>query len=208
MVSVTSRPAAGVDRRAEARERLLAATERLLADGAGFTELAVQRITAEAGVSRSSFYTHFPDKSALLAQLARTVRGHAARLSAAWQADDMSGLDSLVTLYEQVLGLYREHAAVVAAIIEAAAYDPEVRESWNAELDSVAARARDRLLRDQGGGWTTSGVDVDAAATVIVRGGFHAITHHLAVHDADRDPAFAAELARIAWFGAFRRPAD
>lgn len=40
--------------RASVEERILAATERLLAEGTSFTGLGMQRIAAEAGIARST----------------------------------------------------------------------------------------------------------------------------------------------------------
>ena len=53
--------------------RLLDATERLMSEGASFTELSVDRLSTEAGISRASFYIYFEDKAHLLRRLARQV---------------------------------------------------------------------------------------------------------------------------------------
>src|SRR5579862_1906750 len=53
-------------RRDEIRVKLLVAVERLLDEGHGFTELSVERLATEAGVSRSTFYVYFEDKADLL----------------------------------------------------------------------------------------------------------------------------------------------
>jgi AcrR family transcriptional regulator len=62
MPSITRRTRSGAERRAEVESRLLGATVRLLAGGESITELGVQRIAAEAGVARSSFYVHSPTR--------------------------------------------------------------------------------------------------------------------------------------------------
>lgn len=207
MESVTARPATSRDRRSERANRLLDATRRLLDEGACFTELGVGRITAEAGVGRSSFYTHFRDKTDLLVRLAATFHDRSMEIVSSWQADDGMGLDALVVLYERVLALHRDQYAVVSAVAEVAAYDAEVRESWNAQLERLSTGARERLVRDQRAGLAPTGLDPDTAVTVIVWGGSHAIVRHVALHDASRDQVFAQELAHIVWYGAFRRPA-
>src|SRR5258707_4248929 len=69
MPSITRR-SAPASSRASAEERILATTERLLAEGTSFTDLGLQRIAAEAGGARSTLYGHFPDKSHLLTRLA------------------------------------------------------------------------------------------------------------------------------------------
>jgi hypothetical protein len=51
-------------------------------------------------------------------------------------------------------------------------------------------------------------MDADAAITMVVWGGSEAMSRHLDTYDASRDAVFAGELARIVWYGAFRRPAE
>ena len=76
MPSVTRKPQAKRQERREQIERqLLDATERLMRDGASFTELSVDRLSGEAGISRASFYIYFEDKGHLLRCLARQVFG-------------------------------------------------------------------------------------------------------------------------------------
>ena len=67
MPSVTRRRPAGREtRRDDARARLLAVVERLLADGESYTEISIERMVAEAGMARSTFYVYFADKGDLL----------------------------------------------------------------------------------------------------------------------------------------------
>lgn len=80
MSSLTRKPqghrSVGREQRREQMERrLLDATERLMRDGASFTELSVDRLSGEAGISRASFYIYFEDKGHLLRRLAGQVFG-------------------------------------------------------------------------------------------------------------------------------------
>ncbi|HWX98568.1 MAG TPA: TetR/AcrR family transcriptional regulator, partial [Mycobacterium sp.] len=64
MPSVTRKPQAKREqtrqqRREQMERRLLDATERLMRDGASFTELSVDRLSTAAGMSRASFYIYF-----------------------------------------------------------------------------------------------------------------------------------------------------
>ena len=55
MPSVTRKPQAKrQERREQIERRLLDATERLMRDGASFTELSVDRLATEAGMSRAN----------------------------------------------------------------------------------------------------------------------------------------------------------
>ena len=74
MPSVTRKPQAKrQERREEIERQLLDATERLMAAGASFTELSVDRLATEAGISRASFYIYFEDKGHLLRRLTGQV---------------------------------------------------------------------------------------------------------------------------------------
>ena len=74
MPSVTRKPQTKrQERREQIERRLLDATERLMRDGASFTELSVDRLSSEAGMSRASFYIYFEDKGHLLRRLAGQV---------------------------------------------------------------------------------------------------------------------------------------
>ena len=70
MASVTRRSHADrASRQAAMRAKMLAAVETLLEEGETFTELSVERIVAEANISRSTFYVYFEDKGHLLRAL-------------------------------------------------------------------------------------------------------------------------------------------
>src|SRR6266851_2346612 len=69
----------GRRRREASAQDVLAATRRLLARGEPVAHLSVGRILAEAGVARATFYACFPDKHAVIGQLAQE--------SLAWRAE-------------------------------------------------------------------------------------------------------------------------
>jgi AcrR family transcriptional regulator len=60
-------------RRIENRSRLLDAVERLYEDNLHYSEISVERLIREAGITRSTFYAYFDDKDSLLQELAATV---------------------------------------------------------------------------------------------------------------------------------------
>src|ERR1700753_3382120 len=85
MPPVTRKPQVTRQQRREQMERrLLDATERLMSEGASFTELSVDRLGPEAGISRASFYIYFEDKAHLLRRLARQVMGDLAEDGQLW----------------------------------------------------------------------------------------------------------------------------
>jgi AcrR family transcriptional regulator len=205
MPSITRRRTARPGRRAPADAEILAATQRLLADGANFTELGVLHISAAAGVSRSTFYAHFQDKTDLLLRLAAPMVATSFGVASAWEPT--SGVDALAETFLDVVGIYREHGAVLRAITEVAAYDKAVRDFWNQKLVPFTERTIAVLRAEQAAGRTPDGVDLAAASRIIVAGGDRAIFDHIAAADPGADAAFARELALVWWHGVYRRPA-
>src|SRR5436189_5393598 len=85
MASVTRRPHSDrAARRGEIGRRLLVAVETLLADGESFTEVSVERLVAEAQISRSTFYVYFEDKGDLLQALTEDVMTKVIDAARAW----------------------------------------------------------------------------------------------------------------------------
>ncbi|MFI6265587.1 TetR/AcrR family transcriptional regulator [Micromonospora sp. NPDC051006] len=206
MPSITRRRTPSPGRRASAEAEILAATGRLLIDGANFTELGVQQISIEAGVARSTFYSHFRDKTDLLMRLAATVVDASFNIASAWEPSD--GVEGLADAFQQVVGVYREHAAVLRAIAEVATYDASVSRFWSERTIRFRDRTIEILRQEQDAGRSPAGLDLVNASRVIVVGGERAILDHVTVADPSDDAAFARELALIWWYGAYRRQAD
>lgn len=204
MPSITRRRTAKVGRPTSAEADVLDATQRLLAGGANFTELGVQQICTEAGVARSTFYSHFRDKVDLLLRLAGRLMASSFDLTSAWQPS--AGVEGLEEAFLHVIEVYRRHAAVRRALAEVATYDTVVRDYFTAELHQFTDWTI-RILRDeQEAGRTPADLDPVSATRIIVTGGERALTDQVTTGDPAGDPAFARELARTWWHGVYRRP--
>ncbi|GGO04833.1 TetR/AcrR family transcriptional regulator [Micromonospora parathelypteridis] len=209
MPSITRRRPSNPDGRAAVEARVLAATERLLQEGVRFTDLGVQRIAAEAGVARSTFYTHFRDKSELLMRLAGTMRESSFDRTGGWDPGGPGDqLAVLTEVFSDVIRIYRTYAPVLAAISEVAAYDEVVREYWTAGLERFVARTVQVLRVEQQAGRTPTSLDAETASRLIVYGGDRFLADHVSTTSADpeTDAAAARELAATWWYGAYRRP--
>ncbi|MEU7880563.1 TetR/AcrR family transcriptional regulator [Microbispora bryophytorum] len=206
MPSITRRRTANVGRPTSAEAEILAATQRLLINGANFTELGVQQICAEAGVARSTFYSHFRDKVDLLVRLAAAFTASSFDVASAWAPSD--GVERLVDAFLHVVKVYREHAAVRRALAEVATYDATVRDFWSAELDQFTDWTIALLRAEQEAGHAPADLDPVSATRVIVMGGERALVAHVTAEDPGSDAAFARELALTWWYGVYRRPAD
>ena len=137
MPSVTRRATAS-DRRPGAAARLVEATERLLGSGTPYIGLSVEQLCSEAGVARSTFYVHFRDKGELVTRVAERMLVQLAAAAEAWWVPD-AGRGELLAATRRLVGVYSRHHAVLGALAETAAYDPELRAVQEAMVDRHAA---------------------------------------------------------------------
>jgi AcrR family transcriptional regulator len=185
---------------------VLDATQRLLASGASFTELGVQRIADEAGVARSSFYAHFPDKTQLLLTLVRRLSLGAYDAHASWVPEGERALAELSDGFVAVVARYRENARLLTAVLEVAGYDDDVRQLWDEQLATFRGRVRSWLESERDAGRCSDQLDPEIAARVIVDGGMRTIADQVVNGDPVDDERVAREMSMIWWYGTFRRP--
>lgn len=204
MPSITRRRTANVGRPTSAEADILAATQRLLVNGANFTELGVQQISTEAGVARSTFYSHFRDKIDLVMRLAAEFTTSTFDVTSAWNPSD--GLEGLEDTFLRAMEVYRKNAAVRRALSEVAAYDVTVRDFWSAELSHFTDRTIALLRAEQDAGRTPADLDPVSATRLIIIGGERALVDQVTTADPSSDAAFARELAKTWWYGVYRRP--
>jgi AcrR family transcriptional regulator len=176
---------------------VLAAVERLLAAGERFTTLGVQRICDEAGVARSAFYVNFADKSDLLVKLMSTATSDVVLISEEWlAAEPMLGPDALAAAQARVIGVFREHAPLLSAYAEVAAYDEQVAAFWRTRLEAVVALTAARIVAGQKSGEVRAELVPDTCARLIVLGGERLMRDHVAEDDGTGDRQFAFGLSR------------
>jgi TetR/AcrR family transcriptional regulator, ethionamide resistance regulator len=131
-------------KRAQVQAAVLQATEELLAGGASYAELNVERIATAAGISRTAFYFYFRDKRDLLMRLAGDVTELLYAQADIWfsgDGDDPEGeiREALTAIAE----LYREHGVLIRAIVEVSTYEEEIATFWRGLLQRfVDATAR------------------------------------------------------------------
>lgn len=155
MPSVTRRTqSTRAARRDEIRARLLEVVERLLDDGESFTEISVERIVTEAGLSRSTFYVYFEDKGDLLVAWFSGITEELESAAKAWWALGVDATrEDLHAALEGIVKTYRPHTTLMAAVYDAAAYDPSARDLITAMMDWNAAGLRKHIAAGQEAGF-------------------------------------------------------
>lgn len=116
------------------------------------TEVSVNRLCREAGISRNTFYSHWDDKGDLLLELADEIfQTLDERARGFWSAPEKMSLDDMAALAKVVFEQYRAHQPVLLAVADTAVYDPVVRERYTALIDGFASNVREALEKQTGG---------------------------------------------------------
>ena len=155
----TSAPTA---KRAAIEAALLEATETLLAEGASFADLGVERITTQAGITRTAFYFYFADKRELLMALTADVNELLLEQANLWWSGEGEQAARLERALTNVARLFGEHSVLLKALGEAAASDEQVAEHWQRLIGQFVEATEARILEEQASGTATC---INASAT-------------------------------------------
>ncbi|HEY3514682.1 MULTISPECIES: TetR family transcriptional regulator [Kribbella] len=155
---------------AELRDRILAALRELLRERT-FETLSVAEIITAAGVSRASFYFYFAGKQAVLAELVRQAVGAGHQAAQPWVRAQAGPRQTLRAGIEAGADLWLSNAAVLRAIVESWASDPQLRELWLAQMatftEATIARIDADRASDPAVAAKLEGVDVPALAATL-----------------------------------------
>jgi AcrR family transcriptional regulator len=193
---------------AAARDAILAATERLLV-ARRLGELSVGDILAEAGISRTSFYAHFPSKTAVVAEGLRRVTDQVIvavePFLSDWEDDpEVAIRDSLERWVQVVVA----HRALMRAVSEEWPHDAQLRTLWSEILATFAAGTAGVIRAARAAGRAPEGADPDALAACLMWG-YERVLHLALVGEARGlpDPAAIVEpLAQLMVGSVFGRP--
>lgn len=208
MPSVTRKPQAKRQERREQIERdLLAATDRLMADGTSFTELSVDKLAGEAGISRASFYIYFEDKGHLLRRLAEAVFGELNDDAVSWWsvAERRNPADVRSTM-SRIVASYRRHQPVLLALNEMAAYDPLVGATYRDILVGISRQFTAVVERGQADGSIRAQLPPETTASTLVWMTERTCHQNLPGRPPEYDAELAETLAEIVWGALYLEP--
>jgi AcrR family transcriptional regulator len=208
MPSITKRR--NSSRREAIEQSLLQAVESLLEQGFSYTELPVQKIADEAGIPRSTFYLHFPDKAQLIMRLTDRVYDELFVDALTWWAGDhRDGPEGITAAVERIIARYRTHFPVLRAVMEVAAYEPDVGDAYRARIGDFARAMEARLEEQRDAGRLHPDLDIPATTQLICWSTERNITQHITEDDGSGDARLARALARAHWltlYGDAKRP--
>jgi AcrR family transcriptional regulator len=152
-------------RRDDMVDRLRTAVEALLEAGESYTELSVERLVTEAGISRATFYVYFEDKGDLLRALAEEFIGRLTDAAQHWWAlDERATKADLQQAMREIFDAYIPDKVVMAAVVEVASYDAAVREQFGQLVEYTTVGVAKHIAAGQKQGFIDKGLDARRTA--------------------------------------------
>jgi AcrR family transcriptional regulator len=146
---VAHREGPATAKRAQVQAAVLTATEELLAGGASYAELNVERIATAAGISRTAFYFYFRDKRDLLMRLAGDVTELLYAQADIWFSGDGDEPEREIReALTRIAELYREHGVLIRAIVEVSTYEEDIATFWRGLLTQFVDATARRIEAD------------------------------------------------------------
>jgi len=139
-------------KRAAVQAAVLRATEELLAQGATYADLNIERIATGAGISRTAFYFYFRDKRELLMRLTEDVAEQLYAEADRWYSGEGDPEEEMTEALRAISALYREHGVLLRVIVEVSTYDDEIATFWRAIVGRFAEATRERIEAEQAAG--------------------------------------------------------
>jgi TetR/AcrR family transcriptional regulator, ethionamide resistance regulator len=144
----------GQARRDQLRTQVLSIVEQQLRAGATYADVSVANVVAEAGISRSTFYAYFVDKTTLLrtwyAEFTEVILDAA---QAWWSLNGTATRDDVRAALERIMDAYRAHPELMAATHEAIGTDHDVRKAVDDAMRRYIDGLRGHIETGQAGGF-------------------------------------------------------
>jgi AcrR family transcriptional regulator len=207
MASVTRKPQANrEERRGQIERQLLDATDRLMADSTSFTELSVDRLATEAGISRASFYIYFEDKGHLLRRLATQVFADLSGAAQRWWAvADRRDPADVYAAMAGIIASYRRHQPVLIALNEMSGYDPLVGETYRELLAGIITRLTRVIEAGQAAGAIRAQLPAETTASTLTWMVERTCHQNLPSQPGSYDAELARTLTEIIWGALYLR---
>jgi TetR/AcrR family transcriptional regulator, ethionamide resistance regulator len=125
-----------------AEQEIIDAAEELLRERP-FRELTVDEVMRRTDLSRPSFYVYFRDRHHLVLKVVERLQAESADPANIWYEAEGSGREVIREATAGVVAVFERHGAVLAALADAAADDPEVESAHRGVQEYfIAATAR------------------------------------------------------------------
>jgi AcrR family transcriptional regulator len=195
--TLSRRPEAPTEKRQAIEAAVLQAMEELLAEGATYATLSVERIAKRAGISRTAFYFYFADKRELLMRLASKLSDELYHEADAWWSGAGDGPQQLTTALGKIAALYRAHGPLVRAIVEISTYDEVVGPFWRTLVERFVSASAQRIASEIDVGRADATLNPEATAFALVWMVERVLYEMLAQDGPVSDDEIVRALARI-----------
>jgi TetR/AcrR family transcriptional regulator, ethionamide resistance regulator len=149
------------------RTALLAALEEHLRDGSTLDEINIADISRSAGVTRSAFYFYFENKAAAVAALHDEM--YAEGFDAAGVLDgDGTVRDRIESAIRAIISGWSQRRHLYAAILDARAASPAVRDQWEEYQQSYVDVVADLVEAERAAGAAPAGPDAREVALALL----------------------------------------
>ena len=118
-----------------AEQEIIAAAEELLRERP-FRDLTVDEVMRRTDLSRPSFYVYFRDRHHLVLKVVERLTAESSAQADLWfKTEGRSGAATIREATKGVVEVFARHGAVLQALADAAADDPEVEAAHNGALN-------------------------------------------------------------------------
>jgi TetR/AcrR family transcriptional regulator, ethionamide resistance regulator len=149
---------------------VLDATERLL-DRRPFSELSVNDVIDEAGISRTSFYAHFDSRTAVIAECLRRVMGEIAAAVDPFLAESETGPEAAIRAsIRRWVAVAGAHGALLRTVSEQWPHDDRLRELWFSIMSRFSAGTARVIDAARAAGQAPAGADAEPLAACLMWG--------------------------------------
>ena len=195
--TLSRRPDAPTEKRQAIEVAVLSAMEDLLADGATYATLSVERIARRAGISRTAFYFYFADKREVLMRLATKLSDELYAEADLWWSGAGDGPAQLTAALGKIAGLYRAHGPLVRAIVELSTYDEVVGPFWHALVGRFVDASAERIAGEARAGHSPAAASHEATSFALVWMTERTLHQMLVQDGGPADDELVAALARV-----------
>jgi AcrR family transcriptional regulator len=187
-LSGVSTPVPPRRRRGPAGRQILDATEHLL-QSHPLSDLSVDRICAEAGVSRATYYHYFGSRTAPLTRLSEELWERVFAEIQPFVDSPSSPADTIRSSFKAAWQVWVEHSAVFRALADNWRSDPELTTLWVSIIDRFTTAIASEIDRERAAGAAPAGPPSRELASVLL----WSTAHCLAIAGAGVDPNMPSE---------------
>jgi AcrR family transcriptional regulator len=162
-----TRPSRRERKKERTRQEVYAAAMKLFAERS-YHQVTVEEICEEADVARTTFFAHFPSKSALLLEYSRGV---ATRFRESHWDSEASATEQLHALATLVMESWFAHAEVMGAMLVEFSLPTATRLEKSEEANPLREVVEDIIQRGRGRGEFRAGIAADVAAQAFMSTG-------------------------------------